>query len=363
MQLFLICNVLFFGPVIQASGSPSCDLATLTSSSGSIDDVICNAEKLRINFLTIFYQDSCLASTSFTVGEANISGCPQKTVSVGQGYIEYDIDDCVIIKTSTTEELTFALDVEINYGTEERVNGLIISDTRSTSKWSANCTFDRINNVEANYSVSYSPPSPEQFNETVTQEFKLKMETFSTDAYTTALSYPISKSYLQDLFFQISFDDAELAGQSSNFHLITESCWATPDIDDILTNNATLIENECVVSAVSSIVDIVSPQASSNVDQWSSQVFRFPNEDDTVIRCQVRICYDSADCVRDCQNRRRRSNKLLGGNNLEIGNTFEQIVSTGLISIKNEVAEDGDKSAGVTACYAMFLIFVMGFSM
>merc|ERR1711865_1357509 len=89
------------------------------------------------------------------------------------------------------------------------------------------------------------------------------------------------------------------------------------------------IENECVNSAVSSIVDIVDPRTDTNVDQWSSQVFRFPNENDLAIRCQVRICYEADDCVRACANSRR--GKLLGGIILENDNTFERTVSTGWI--------------------------------
>ena len=130
------------------------------------------------------------------------------------------------------------------------------------------------------------------------------MQTFQDQTYASPLNSPIVKNYGDDLFFQVSFDDTALPGQSSKFHLITESCWATPDINQISQTNVTLIENGCESAIYSSILDIVDPRSSSNVDRWNSRVFRFPDESQIVISCRIKICYDAADCERDCSGRR-----------------------------------------------------------
>ena len=79
---------------------------------------------------------------------------------------------------------------------------------------------------------------------------------------------------------------------------------------------------------------VENPGTNSNVDQWESQVFRFPNENDLAIRCQVRICYEMADCVRDCKKSRSGGQLISGGKTVESGKTLEKTVSTGWIIIR-----------------------------
>jgi hypothetical protein len=342
--------------------SPHCNLTAILESE-VIQSVNCDAEELSIYFSPDFASHSCLASTNFTVGGEGIlnGSCTQRIVPVNLATIYVDIDDCVIAKTTTTEDLIFELEFDIDFGNEVSVSGLIVSDNRGTAKWTTTCTFDRIKEVNSNYTVSSSflPPAEIQDNSAVTQEFKLKMEVFSTGQYITVLPYPVSKPYLEDLYFQISFDDSQLAGQSDNFYLVTDWCKAK----DTNGNFDNLITDECVADDMNSIVEIPDRALTDSMDRWQSRVFRFPNENEVYIECGVRICYNPEDCERDCSKQLERSSELFGGKNLDTGNTFEQTVSTGLIGIKNEVAEDSDKSAGVTACYALFLIFVAAFSM
>lgn len=337
-----------------------------------VKNVTCNAEKVTVNFNDEFYSSPCLGQ--FTVGKPNVTSCPQQTINTTAA-IEYLFDDCLVEKTSNSTDLNFNLDFEIETSIlSASVPGLILNAEPQTSKWSVSCSYDRINEVQTNNSVSESPPVIEEFVVDVAQEFTIQMETFSTSNYSAALSYPIVKNYQDSLYFQISFDDtnpttavgsralssSKTVGQSDNFHLIIESCWATPDINDISTNNVTLIENECVSSAVRSIVEINSRVNNTNVDQWSSRVFTFPNETAVVIKCQVRICYEQADCVRDCQSVGARN---LGDNSVQNGKTLERTVSTGTISIRNEVENeedelDDDESAGMTTGCAFFVIMI-----
>ena len=306
-----------------------------------------------------------------------MKSCPQQKIDANAA-IEYGFDDCLVEKTSNSTDLTFNLDFELETSIPgASVPGLILNGGGRTSEWSVSCTYDRINEVQANNSVSVSPPVIEEFVVDVAQEFTIQMETFSTSNYSAALTYPIVKNYQDSLYFQISFDDtnptaavgsralssSKTVGQSDNFHLIIESCWATPDIKDISTNNVTLIENECVSSAVSSIVEINARVNNTQVDQWTSRVFTFPDEPAVVIKCQVRICYEKAECVRDCNQ--SRAGRFLGGKSVQSGKTLERTVSTGTISIRNEAEHengedtlDDDESAGMTTGCAFFVIMI-----
>ena len=363
-----------------------------------VKNVTCDAEKVTVNFDDQFYQSPCLKGREFTddvktfffkpvlsgnifsqlrpiVGTPNLKSCPQQKIYANAA-IEYGFDDCQVKKVSNSTDLIFNLEFELETSISgANVVGLVLNGGVRTSKWSVSCTYDRINEVEANNSVSVSPPVIEEFVVDVAQEFTIQMETFSNSNFSAALTYPIVKNYQDSLYFQVSFDDTnpttavgsralsskKTVGQSDNFHLIIESCWATPDINDISTNNVTLIENECVSSAVISIVEINSRDNNTNVDQWTSRVFTFPNEPAVVIKCQVRICYEKADCVRDCK--KSRAGRFLGGKSVQNGKTLERTVSTGTISIRNEVENgkdelDDDESAGITTGCAFFVIVI-----
>ena len=110
-------------------------------------------------------------------------------------------------------------------------------------------------------------------------------------------------------------------------------------------------------------MEINSRVNNTNVDQWSSRVFTFPDEPAVVIKCQVRICYEKADCVRACQ--RSKAGRFLGGKSVQNGKTLERTVSTGTISIRNEAENengedtlDDDESAGMATGYAFFVIMI-----
>ena len=320
---------------------------------GSISNLTCDAEKITINFDDSFYNHACLSDKNFLVGKIeNNDVCPQATFSVNQGKLEFDIDNCLVEANTTPEEIIFKIDFEIPDSSKEMLGGLILSEGYGSLKYSISCTFDRINQVEATNSVQFVSQD-EEFEANVDQEFKIQMKTFDDSSYTNALSYPIVKDYNEELYFQISFDDDALAGQSSNFHLITETCWATPNISQIEQTNVTLIENECESSLFGSILNIVDPRSETTKDEWSSRVFRFPNEEDIVIRCRVRICFEEDDCRRDCTGARK------GVRNDVKGKFVEKEISTGILSLKDD---DDDKSAGyVPTCYVTLVTLLLGY--
>ena len=233
------------------------------------------------------------------------------------------------------------------------LNGLILNEGQGTTKWDVSCTFDRIKQVEVENSVEFSKQD-EEFATNVDQDFEIQMQTFPDQTYASAMnkSLPIVTNYGDELFFQISFDDEALPGQSSKFHLITEYCWATPDINQISQTNVTLIEDDCPSVIYSSILDIIDPRNSSNVDRWNSRVFRFPDESQVTIRCRVRICYEEDDCKRDCSGEMRR-NAERGRNGKK---TLAKEISTGLIILARD-----EESSTIRSGYAGFLAVMLGF--
>merc|ERR1711907_26506 len=178
--------------------------------------------------------------------------------------------------------------------------------------------------------------------------------------YNNSMSFPIVKNFGEELHFEVSFDDVALPGQSDNFFLIIETCWATPNISEIAESNVTLIENNCESPTYASILDIVDPRASKKVDQWSSSVFRFPDETQVVIRCRVKICYEESDCQRTCSQTRMASAKQ--GDQKVV----EREVSTGLIirATEEEVENvQDDESSAIRLGYTGFLAVMFGLCM
>ena len=234
----------------------------------------------------------------------------------------------------------------------------MIDEGTSYSKWNVNCTYDRNIDVDQNNSSQFTVdfyPDAEEFELVVEEEFELQIQAFDFYNYTTQemampLSFPVYKYFIDTLHFEIAFNDTALPGQSDRFHLLTETCWATPAYGQISSKNATLIENNCPSYTYSSIVELIDPRNETNTDHWNTRVFRFENEgDDVSIRCRVKICYDVVDCLRNCTG----VNTVPSRKRRNAGLVVEKEVSSGMIRLlgENEEIESVDDESENNGVY------------
>ena len=349
-----------FRQVLPPLTEPS---SQMTDSSPAKYSVECGTDYMTVDLADHFLNELQIKNNTVLVQNHKTQeefGCPEFAVNLSTGKISVPISSCLLQKSKNETFLTYSYDIFVP---PKSVSGLI---TEYGNHWMATCHYENRKTV----SVSKNGFGVLNFPEKVSihgvddidglddveniGQFDVQIDVFKTlDFEEKYENYPINANLGEFLQFEINFSTEE---QAINHFLVAEECWTYPGYSEL--TKIFLLNDRCVAPGVGSIVKILDRPVSS-VDRWRSQVFKFPGNDNKVfIQCRVLICYDEADCMRECNSRSRRSTS-----ENKNGKSLEKIVTSGELRLKRNVEKEeynSRKSTNISIPFSLnFILFVV----
>lgn len=89
-------------------------------------------------------------------------------------------------------------------------------------------------------------------------------------------------------------------------------CWATPEKDPHGDLQHFLIEDGCGVDGVLDGTLQIIENGQSKMAKWAGAVFQFVGYEEVWLHCDIRVCFNDADCIPTCQQGGRKKRDVSG---------------------------------------------------
>ena len=89
--------------------------------------------------------------------------------------------------------------------------------------------------------------------------------------------------------------------QDPKIRVTTVDCWATPEKDPHGDLQHFLIEDGCGVDGVLDGTLQIIENGQSKMAKWAGAVFQFVGYEEVWLHCDIRVCFNDADCIPTCQ--------------------------------------------------------------
>lgn len=128
-------------------------------------------------------------------------------------------------------------------------------------------------------------------------KFPVLMQLYKSDAYSTQYTEPPVLKDTDQLFAEV-----RLVSAPDTAVIQIMSCWATPTGDRFGAQRFPLIENYCVTDdAREQAATTVIKNGKDKTARYTSNVFKFPQQERVYLHCHVRVCFknmDSEQCLK-----------------------------------------------------------------
>lgn len=245
-------------------------------------------------------------------------GC--KRFEYGEYYsweIAPDLLGCGTSIELTDTHVTFVNSLSTLYSEENQikpVNGIIFGNQlteKQTTKvsMSVSCTFPLDYTVTADY--PFLPQINMQvftFNVSGHGEFSAIMQLYEDDSYQTP--YNSTPEIKEEEMLNVGISLIE--SQDPKIRVTTVDCWATPEKDPHGDLQHFLIEDGCGVDGVLDGTLQIIENGQSKMAKWAGAVFQFVGYEEVWLHCDIRVCFNDADCIPTCQQGGRKKRDVSG---------------------------------------------------
>jgi hypothetical protein len=171
---------------------------------------------------------------------------------------------------------------------------------------SVSCTFPLDYTVTADY--PFLPQINMQvfkFNVSGHGEFSAVMQLYEDESYESA--YTTVPEIKEEEMLNVGISLIE--SQDPTIRVTTLQCWATPEKDPHGDLQHYLIQEGCAVDGVLDGTLSILENGQSKMAKWQGAVFQFVGYDEVWLHCDIKVCFNDADCLPSCGSLGRRKRR------------------------------------------------------